>query len=251
MISRLINLIKAKLNKGLSDLETPEILAEHAQEQLEANLKKIKDAVVTSLTTQKELETQIKKNKDDIANWEKRAAVAVQQNNDEVARQCLQKKLEVNNVLGTLTAQLEAQTQSTADLKTRYKEIEQQLKEFANKKDNILAREKASDAVSKANQLASGAEGTSTAKWESKIAAKEAKAEAMRQLGGGPSPVEEKFAQLDQHIEVEDELAALKKNMGSTKLIVDTGSGASPAKTVVDENLPMVVEDDKKKGDKK
>jgi phage shock protein A len=252
VLGRLINLLKAKLNKGMAELETPEILAEQALEQLEANIKKVKDGVVASLTMEKSIETKLKKSQEEIGTWEKRAAVAVQQNNDELARQCLQKKQELNQSIATLTPQLEAQKQSTVDLKAKYKELEEQLRGFHQKKANLLAREKASDASSKANELIGASGGSGTAKWEQKIEEKEFKAEAMRQMSGSPSDA--KFANLDQHFEVEDELASLKAQV-APKLIVDTGSSGAqtPGKTVVDENVPMVVEEvkkDDKNGDK-
>jgi len=241
----LINLLKAKLNKGMAQLETPEVLAEQAQEQLESNIKKVKDGVVASLTMEKSLESKLKKSQEEIGTWEKRAATAVSQNNDELARQCLQKKQELNQTIATLTPQLESQRQSTTDLKAKYKELEEQLRGFHQKKANMLAREKASDASSKANELIGTTGGSGTAKWEQKIEEKEFKAEAMRQMSG--SPADAKFANLDQHFEVEDELSALKAQ-AAPKLIVDTGSssGPAPSKTQVDDNLPMVVEEVKK-----
>jgi phage shock protein A len=248
VFARLLNLFKAKLNKGMSKLETPEVLAEQALNELESNLKKVKEAVIASMTNEKMLEGQIKKAQDDIASWEKRAAVAVEQNNDELARQCLQKKMDIAPNISGLTAQLEAQKKSTADLKARNAELDQELREFRTKQRGLVARGNASDAVAKANELlSSGPSGVG--KWEQKIQEKEYKAAALQQMGQESSSAKQ-IQDLDGKFEVEDELAALKQK-AAPKLIVDTGSGGAPAKPVVDENLPMVVEEVKKKDDKK
>jgi phage shock protein A len=236
-----LNLFKAKVNKGMAELETPEILAEQAQQELESNLKKVKEALISSITNQKSLEQQIKKSKDEITTWEKRAAMSVQQNNDDVARQCLAKKQELNANIASATAQLEMQNKLTADLKAKHAEVEQQMRDFQRKKANLVARGQASDAVSKANELMSGTGGSGTAKWEQKIQEKEFKADAMRQVSGQPAG--DKFEDLDRKFQVEDDLAALKQQM-APKLIVDQGpSSSTPGKTVVDDNVPMVVEE--------
>lgn len=244
VLSRLLNLLKGKLNKGMAQLETPEVLAEQAQQELESSVKKVKEAVITSLTTEKSLEQQIKKSTDEVSTWEKRAAVAVGQNNDDVARQCLQKKQELVQNLAALNAQLEAQKQSTAQFKARHAEIEQQMREFQQKKAGLIARGQASDATARANQLLSATGGSGTAKWEQKIQEKEFKAEAQRQLGSDKTA--DQFAQLDQKFQVEDDLAALKQQISTPKIIVDTGGSSAPGKTVVDDNVPMVVEEEKK-----
>jgi phage shock protein A len=232
---RLMNLLKAKMNKGIAKLETPEILAEQAQEQLESSVKKTKEAVVASVTNEKMLEQQIKKAQDEVPTWEKRAAIAVQQNNDEIARECLQKKQDLLQNINMLTGQLQEQKASTANLKKRYEELGEQYKDFQRKKASLSARGNASDAVSKAtNLLASGPTGTD--KWEQKIAEKEFKAAAEREMGR--EPVTDKFAELDQKIGVDDELESLKAQMHGTKLIE-----VKDAKPVVDANLPMVVEE--------
>jgi phage shock protein A len=249
VFTRLMNLLKAKMNRGMAKLETPEILAEQAQEQLETSVKKTKEAMVGSVTNEKMLEQQLKKCQDEVPIWEKRAAMAVQQNNDQIARECLLKKQELAQNADMLTKQLEEQKASTASLKKRYEEIGEQYKDFQRKKANLSARGNASDAVSKATQLL-GSGPTGTDKWEQKIAEKEFKAAAEREMGhdAAKDKIDDQLAKAD----VDDELAALKANMQGAKLIVDKDE---PTKTIVDDNLPMVVEPkdekDQKKDDKK
>jgi phage shock protein A len=218
VFSRLISLLKAKLSRGMAKLETPEILAEQAQDQLETSLKKTKEALVQSITSEKMLDQQIKKAQEEVPTWEKRAAVAVQQNNDELARQCLQKKQEALQKSQMLSGQLEEQKTASANLKKRVGELEEQYKDFQRKKANLTARGNASDAMTKANALLSAGP-TGTDKWEQKIAEKEFRAEAERQMS--QEPTKEKFDQLDEQIGVDDELARLKAQMQAPKLITD------------------------------
>ena len=241
MFDRLKNIMNAMFNKSMSSLETPEVLAEQAQNELETGVKKLREAMTSSLQNEKMLEKQIQKANEELASWEKRATVAVGAGNDEIAKQCLQKKQEQNQVAQGLESQLTQQKKTTADLKSAYGEMEAKLCQFQSRKGDMINRVKAGDAVVKANDLISKSGGKGMDKWEQKISEKEARAEAIRELNGGGA-IEDKFKELDKHMEMEDELAALKAKMGAAanpapKLIVDDGG-----KTVVDDNVPMVVE---------
>jgi phage shock protein A len=221
MLDRLKKLLGASINKGLDKLETPEILAERAQEELEAALKELTNCVAESLTKEKMLEKQQKTNTEQIDTWQKRAAVAVQAKNDDVAKQCLVKKNEAIQKDQELTTQLAQQKQNTATLKSRYKETSDKLKEFQVKKASMLSRAKAGEALANAHEITSNAPSGGMEKWEEKIQAKEALSSAKAQLDD-----ESRLNQQFSDPSVEDELAAMKQqheqNSGP-KLIEDKG----------------------------
>lgn len=233
MLGRLFNLIGAFFNRGMSKLETPEILAEQAQEQIASNLKKMSDAIVTSITQEKVLEKQIQKSGEEITTWEKRAALAVQQNNDDLARQCLEKKLAATQLQRDSMSQLEQQRATTASLKASLAKLKDQQAEFATKGQNLVARAKASDAIAKSNELINAPDGSSVDKIEQKIMQKEIRNEAV--AGMNTEPNEQKFIQMDQQASLDDELAQLKAKMG--------GGSDKPKLITTDKTLS---EDDKK-----
>lgn len=256
MFDRLKNIVKAMLDKGASKLETPEVLAEEAQSQLEKHVKELKEAWTGSVTSEKMVEQQLKKNDDELATWENRAAAAVAKGDDETAKECLRKKQELKQNQQNFSNQLEEQKKATAALKDRYAEMQDKLQKFMRDRPTMTARAQASDAVSKANDLLSGAGGgNSMDKWEQKIREKEAITDASRDVEG--KAVDDKFKKLDADSQLDDELAALKSKV-MPKLIVDTTGGGTEEKkkTVVDENVPMIVDveeikDDKSDKDKK
>lgn len=61
MFERLKNIINAMFNKSMSQLETPEVLAEQAQGELESGVKKLREAMTGSLANEKMLEKQLQK----------------------------------------------------------------------------------------------------------------------------------------------------------------------------------------------
>jgi phage shock protein A len=238
MFDRLFKIIQAFFDKGISKMETPEILAEQAQEQLESTVKKVRETVISAVANEKMLEGKIKKNAEELSLWERRAAAAVQQNDDELAKQCLQKKQELNQNAFSLQSQLAEQQKTTISLKERANELDEKLREFRNKKKDLSTRVQASESVNKAHDLLSSSTGSSMDKWEEKIREKESRSEAVREMSA--APVEDKFKQLDKNMQLDDELAALKAKMGGgPKLIVDQESSQKP---VVDQNVPMVID---------
>jgi len=253
MLDRLKNLVSGIFNSGINKLETPEILAEQAENELTSSLKKIKEAIINGVQNEKLLEGQIKKNQEQLAEWDRRAATAVEKDNDDLAKQCLAKKVELNQAMQGIAVQLEQQKKANASLKESSAITEEKLRDFQNKKGGMIARSQASDAVAKANNLMSNASGgAGMDKWEQKIREKEMKGEAVREASGGGA-IEDKFKELDKNSQLDDELDALKAKV-TPKLIVDESKTPEPTKTVVDDNVPMVVEveeikpDDETKG---
>jgi len=248
MFDRLKNVVNGMLNKTMNKMETPEVLAQEAQDELESHVKKLKEALTESMAQEKLLEQQMRKNAEELKVWEGRAGTAVDQGNDELAKQCLQKKQEILALAQNMDLQRTQQKKATAQLKERFEEVEHKYTEFMRHKSTMTARAQASEATAKANELISGAAGGSGMdKWEQKIREKEALGDAM---GGADAATDAKFKKLDEAGKLDDELAALKEKMGTTpKLVVD--SDADKKKEVVDENLPMVIKDVTKPQDDK
>jgi len=220
MFDRFNNLMKGMLNKGMNKLETPEVLAEEAEKQLNDSLKQVKEALMQSMTREKLVEKQANDCAAQIEQWQKRAMVAAQQNNDEIARQCLQKKVDETQKQQMLQQQFEEAQKTSAALKDKFTEIDRQMQDFQRKKKELIARANAGQAVAKAKELAGGATGGSMDQWEQKILEKEAKNSALNQMNSDAA-LDGKFKDLDKHMEVEDELAALKGQLAQPKLIVD------------------------------
>jgi phage shock protein A len=216
MLDRLLNILKGTANKGLSKMETPEILAEQADLEYQTNLKKLMEAIVAGVTREKSLEQKLNKAKEELATWEKRAVMSVQQNNDDIARQCIQKKQELTGVITANDAQLTEQKATNVKLKQQRQELEQQYEAFKRNKANLTGRLKAADGVTKANEILSKTGGSSMDKWEEKISEKENRASALREAASS-GPSDNDLKQLDQKIQVDDELAALKAKMSAPK----------------------------------
>ncbi|MGD9684839.1 MAG: PspA/IM30 family protein [Candidatus Obscuribacterales bacterium] len=229
MFKRFMNIVKGTANKGLKKLETPEILAEQAQMELEGGIKKLKEACIDGITTEKKLEQQLAKATKELIEWQKRAELSVKNDNDEIARQCLQKKQDAANQEEDLKRQLEAQKQTNANLKSRLAEMEKELREFAVKKKELIARGQAGEAMASANDLLSKSGTSAMDVLESKIREKEIRNEALAEMRGD-TKLEEQFKDMTGNADLELELLAMKEQMSSAKLITQNkeNDAASP-----------------------
>lgn len=234
MFDRIAMVFKAMVNALLGKVEDPQMMLEQTYQELQSNLIQVRQAVAQAIATEKQLEQQLQKNKDQAATWQNRAAMAVQQNNDDLARQALLRKTQYAQAATDLEVQLKSQKEATANLRHRLTELENEVQKAYTKKQVLIARDKAAQATSKANEIlskssASGALSTFE-RMENKVAEKEARAAALAELGG--DSLEKKFKSFEGQADIEMELLALKGNMGKdgggAKLIMDRGSDAEP-----------------------
>lgn len=221
MFERFKNILRATVNQQISKMETPEVLAEEAEAKMNEDLKKISEALTDGVATTNILKDRIAKNKEQITVWEERAKLAVEKNNDDVAKQSLQKKLEYVQDVQRTEAQLAEQVKTNQELKAKHAELQAHLKEFSLNKQKIVAQLKGEGAVSKMNELLSGSSGMDH--WEDKVNHNAARAKALEELAE-PEQLAKNFEETDQQKKIEDELSSIKGQIGGIKIIEDKNS---------------------------
>jgi phage shock protein A len=224
MFQRMASLVKAFLNSLMGKMEDPEMMLEQTYQELQSNLIQVRQAVAQAIATEKQLEQQLQKNKDQAATWHNRASMAVQQGNDDLARQALQRKTQYAQAAADLETQLKSQKDATNGLRQRLTELEGEVQKAYTKKQVLIARDKAAQATSKANEILSKttADGALSVmdKMEQKVLERESKAAALAELGS--DNLDKKFKSFEGQVDIEAELLALKGMApGGQKLIVE------------------------------
>lgn len=231
MLDRLVQVIKAAFNAMLGKVEDPAMMLEQSYNELQSNVISVRQAVAQAIATEKQLERELQKNKDQAATWQNRAAMAVQQNSDDLARQALQRRTQYTQAAADLEVQLKTQKEATNGLRSRLGELESELQKANTKKSVLIARDKAAKATIKANEILSKTNSSGALsmmeRMESKVQEKEAKALALGELSG--DQLEKQFKNFEGQTDIEMELMMLKGEMkkggsnDSAKLIVDKG----------------------------
>src|ERR1700733_8299145 len=216
MFDRLANLFKAMVNAVMGRMEDPAMMLEQTYQDLQSNLIQVRQAVAQAIATEKQLEQQLQKNKDQAETWQNRAAMAVQQNNDDLAKQALQRRQQYVQAAADLETQLKTQKEATATLRQRLTDLEAEVQKAYTKKQVLIARDKAAQATSKANEILSktSASGAMSVieKMETKVQEREARAAALSDLSS--DNLEKQFKNLEHKTDVDMELLALKQSMG-------------------------------------
>ncbi len=226
MFQRMFVVFKAMVNSLLGKVEDPQMMLEQAYQDLQSNLIQVRQAVAQAIATEKQLEQQLKKNVEQVDVWQTRAGMAVQQGNDDLARQALQRKQQYASAVKDLETQLHAQKEITAGLRRRLAELEAEASKTYTKKQVLIARDKAAQATSKANEILSktNSQGASSImeRMELKVQENEAKAQALAELGR--DNLDNAFASFEGASDIEMELLALKAGDPS-KLITQKKDG--------------------------
>jgi phage shock protein A len=219
MFERIGQLFRAFVNAILGRMEDPQIMLEQTYQDLQNNLIQVRQAVAQAIATEKQLEQQLQKNKDQAETWQNRAAMAVQQNNDDLAKQALQRKTQYSQAAADLETQLKQQKETTAKLRQQLTDLEAEVQKAYTKKQVLIARDKAAQATSKANEILSktSASGAMSVieKMETKVQEREARAAALSDLG--TDNLEKQFKNLEHKSDVDMELLALKQSMGKAE----------------------------------
>lgn len=222
MFKRFMNLVKGSANKGIKKLETPELLAEEAEMELQKTIKQLKEATIEAKTNEKMLQKKREASEKKVKEWQARAQLAVQQKNDDIARQCLQKKKEMEAEVTSFDVQLDEQAKASEALKSRLLQVEREFSDFKIKKQQLIARMEAGDAMADTKSKVDISSATSgIEQFEKKIEEQEIRNEVMRELND-EGLLEEEFKMLEDSTSsstpaVDDELAALKAELEKGK----------------------------------
>jgi phage shock protein A len=216
MFDRFVNFVRSLFGALLGKVEDPQLLLNQTYEDLRMSLIQVQQAVAQALAVQKQIELQLKKDQEQIQTWHNRAAMAVQQGKDDLAKQALQRKQQFTQSANERSGLLKNQQEAVQALQKRLLELEAEVERAKSKKDVLIARDKVAQATSKANELLSKTTTNSVLsvmdRMEEKVQEREAKSAALAQMNS--DSLENQFKSIENKSDVDDDLAALKNELG-------------------------------------
>lgn len=220
ILSRLATLIKSNLNDLISRSEDPEKMLEQIVLDMSQQLLEAKKQVAVSIADEKRLRAQSDQQKALVAEWEKKAMLAVRAGNDELAREALARKKEHSSLSEQYEQQWAKQKQAVDQLKLALRALNSKIEEAKRKKGLLIARKKRAEAQRSIQETMSGLRSTSAFdafdRMSSKIEQMEAEAEAGAELAEQYSGdvLAQKFQQLEATSGADEDLLELKRKMG-------------------------------------
>ncbi|XP_068333533.1 membrane-associated protein VIPP1, chloroplastic-like isoform X3 [Pyrus communis] len=219
LFDRFARVVKSYANALISTFEDPEKILEQAVLEMNDDLTKMRQATAQVLASQKRMENKYKAAEQASEDWYRKAQLALQKGEEDLAREALKRRKSFADNANTLKSQLDQQKAVVDNLVSNTQLLESKIQEARSKKDTLKARAQSAKTATKVSEMV-GNVNTSSAlsafdKMEEKVLAMESQAEALGQLT--TDDLEGKFALLEGS-SVDDDLANLKKELsGSSK----------------------------------
>lgn len=146
---------------NVSHIDDAAALLEHAYQELQSNLIQVRQATAQAIAAEKVLEQQLQKNIDQAETWRNRAAMATQQNNEDLSNQASQRQEQYVEAANEIEIQLREQKATTSTLRQRLTALEREVQAAYTKKQVLIARDRVASAREKVDELlAHGTEDT-------------------------------------------------------------------------------------------
>lgn len=219
---------------------------------------KVRQSYAEVTATQRRLLKQ-KEQADALAqDWYKRAQLALEKGNEDLAREALSRKQAQTEEAESLQMQIDAQAASIDKLFEGMQMLEKKILESKAKKEQMVARARTAQSTQKVNDMLGGLTGSTSmdafTRMEDKVEALEAAAEVSAEMGavGGnalpgssESSLENEFKKLEAASSVDDELKRMKGLLtGSDDSASTSSSGSSKGSSPeVDDELAKLKRD--------
>lgn len=217
IFGRMADIFKANINDLLDKAEDPEKMIKQMVLEMEEAVNKATIAVGQTIANEKTLERQYNKNTADMNEWQNRAVQALNAGREDLARQALERKNTIQKNVSDLERMLAEARASSTQLRGQLDQLKSKLDEARMRQNTLIARSQAAKAKKQIAQSVSGVGSDAFAKFdklEQKVEKSEAEAEAFAQLAGENTSLDDQFKQLSSGGAVDDELAALKQQLG-------------------------------------
>ena len=216
LLERVSTLIRANLNDLIDKAEDPDKMIKQVILDMENQYLQVKTQVAVSIADQHMLEKKLKENEDQGKDWMRKAELAVEKGQDDLARAALDRYQTSQRLAQSYQEQVEDQKAQVQSLKSALQKLEQKLDEAKSKRDVLLARHRRSVALGKAAraQTAIGDHSKSAMfdRMKDRVHHNEAVATAEVELM--TDDAEERLTRMDRDAEIERLLAELKSRKG-------------------------------------
>jgi len=230
LMQRTMTIIKAKYSKLLNRAEKPSETLDYSYEKQLELLQNVKRGVADVVTAKKRLELQTQTLEQNVVKLDTQARQAVAQGREDLARQALERKSAVQQQLQGLDGQIKQLEAQQDRLVTSEQELSTRVEAFRSEKEVIKAQYSAAEAQVRIGEAATGIgdqmadTGAAIQRARDKTQEMQSRADAIDELTtsgaledftSDQTPLDRELAQMASETQVEDELAKLKKEVGS------------------------------------
>jgi phage shock protein A len=186
IFDRIAMLFRSNVNAVISEFEQPEKMLNQIILDMRSQLVRAKQQVAAAIADEKRLQDQTRQELKEAEDWERRAMLAVQQSQDDLAKQALMRRSEHISRGDQLNLTWQAHKQETDRLKESLRTLNDNIEEANRKKNLLLAKQRRADAQKRINETMSHISEKSAfeafARMEEKIEANERQVRASAEI---------------------------------------------------------------------
>jgi phage shock protein A len=181
LLERVSTLVRANLNDLIDKAENPEKMIKQVILDMQNQLLQVKTQVAIAIADQHLLEKRQKENEEKVAEWMRKAELAVDKKEDDLARAALQRVESYRDLCDGFAQQIVDQKAQVENLKTALRQLEQKRVEAEAKSDLLIAQHRRARAVGKASDVKIAMDSGSSASAFDRMKRKVAHASALSQ----------------------------------------------------------------------
>ena len=219
LMERVSTLIRANLNDLIDQAENPEKMIKQVILDMENQLLQVKTQVAIAIADQHLLEKKQKENEDKIAEWTRKAELAVTKNQDDLARAAIERSLHYRQLTASFTQQVADQKLQVETLKYALHKLTQKLEEARSKSDVLAAQNRRARTLTRAADAHAAMGDTNHQatfdRMKQKVQRNEAIGQAKSSLITEEENIEDRFAKLEKEDEINRILGELKSKKGA------------------------------------
>jgi phage shock protein A len=212
LLERVSTLIRANLNDLVDKAEDPEKMIKQVILDMQNQLMQVKTQVAIAIADQHVLERKQRENTEKESEWIRKAELAVDKKQDDLARAALERSMSYKQMAESFSSLVADQKTEVENLKSALRKLEQKLAEAETKSDMLIAQHRRSRASAKASdaQMAIGDQKKIATfdRMKSKVQTAAAVSQAKAELAN--DELEDRFAVLEKEDEIERLLNELK-----------------------------------------
>ena len=224
IIARFKDIMAANVNALLDKAEDPEKMIDQYLRNLESDFAKVKAETASIMAEEKSSKRKLDECDAEIAKMGEYAKKAVAAGNDNDARQFLTKKNELTQKREVLAKDYELAQANSEKMRQMHDKLESDISAMKSKRDMLKAKVKVAQTQKKINEMGAGLESAGNnaaafARMEDKVNKMLDEADAVSELNKSASDndignLTSKYDTVSAGSDVDDELAALKAEMG-------------------------------------
>jgi phage shock protein A len=216
LLERVATLVRANLNDLIDKAEEPEKMIKQVILDMQNQLLQVKTQVAIAIADQHLLIKKQKESETSAEEWVRKAELAVEKKQDDLARAALERSMTANGIAQSFAEQVADQTAQVENLKTALRKLELKLAEAQNKSDILIAQHRRSRALNKAGdarlKIGDGSKAAAFDRVKHKVQHEEAMSQAKAEIAA--DNMDDRLAALEKEDAVEKLLAEIKNRKG-------------------------------------